>query len=111
MTAGDTKTYLDYLYELVDEWNNTYHRFINEENIGATYTALTEETGVNPKLSKFKVFDRVMITKYKNIFSKAYTENWSKEMFVIYCVLKANPWTYEIKDLKRESAKGSSHEK
>ena len=111
MTAGDTKTYLGYLYELVDEWNNTYHRFINEENIGATYTALTKETGVNPKLSKFKVFDRVMITKYKNIFSKAYTENWSKEMFVIYCVLKANPWTYEIKDLKRESAKGSSHEK
>ena len=86
MTAGDTKTYLGYLYELVDEWNNTYHRFINEENIGATYTALTEETGVNPKLSKFRVFDRVMITKYKNIFSKVYTENWSKEMFVIYCV-------------------------
>ena len=111
MTAGNTKTYLGYLYELVDEWSKTYHRFINEKNIGATYSALTEETGVNPKLPKFKAVDRVMTTKYKNIFTKVYTENWSKEIFVIYCLLKANPWTYEIKDLKRESTKGSSYKK
>ena len=32
----------------------------------------------NPKASKFKVNDRERITKYKNIFSKGYTENWSR---------------------------------
>ena len=31
------------------------------------------------------------ITKYKNIFSKGYTKNWSKEIFVIDFVLKNNP--------------------
>ena len=101
MTAGDTKTYLGYLYELVDEWSKTYHRFINEKNIGATYSALTEETGVNPKLPKFKAVDRVMTTKYKI----------GRKKCLWFIVLKANPWTYEIKDLKRESTKGSSHEK
>ena len=35
---------------------------------------------------------------YKNKFSKGYTENWSRETFIIH--LKANPWTYKIKDLK-----------
>ena len=51
---------------------------------------------------KFKVNDRVRITKYKKIFCKSYTENWSRELFVIDFVLKTNPWTYKIKDLKEE---------
>ena len=51
------------------------------------------------------------ITKYKNIFSKRYTENWSREMFIIDSVLKTNHWTYKIKDLNREKVIGSFYEK
>ena len=43
--------------------------------------------------------DRVRITKYENIFSKGYTESWSREVFIINSVLKANPSTYKIIDL------------
>ena len=39
--------------------------------------------------------NRVRITKYKNIFSKVYTENWLREIFIINSVLKTYPW---IKD-------------
>ena len=53
---------------------------------------------VNSKSSKFKVGDRIKITKYKNLFSKGYTESWSKEIFVIDSALKTNPWTYKTKD-------------
>ena len=42
------------------------------------------------------------IIKYKNVFSKDYTENWSREIFIIDSVLKNNPWSYEIKDLNGE---------
>ena len=42
---------------------------------------------------------RVRITNYKNIFSKGYTENWSREIFIIDSVLKTNPSNYKIKDL------------
>ena len=42
---------------------------------------------------------RVRITNYKNIFSKDYTENWSREIFIIDSVLKTNPSNYKIKDL------------
>ena len=37
----------------------------------------------NPKVPKFEVNDRVRIAKYKDIFSKDYTENWSREIFII----------------------------
>ena len=46
---------------------------------------------MNPKALKFNVNDRVRITKYKNILSKGYTENWSREMFIVDSVLKSNP--------------------
>ena len=37
---------------------------------------------VNDKDPKFKVGDHVRISKYKNIFAKGYTPNWSEEVFV-----------------------------
>ena len=36
----------------------------------------------NEKRSRFKVDDRVRISKFKNIFAKGYTPNWSKEIFL-----------------------------
>ena len=38
---------------------------------------------VNDKDRKFKFHDHVRISKYKNIFAKGYTPNWSEEIFVI----------------------------
>ena len=68
---------------------------------------MSGETKSVHRVPKFKVADRVRITKYTNIFSKGYTKNWSREIFVIDFVLKTNPWTYRIKDLKRETIIGS----
>ena len=53
-------------------------------------------------LPKFQVDNRVRITKYKNIFTKGYTANWSRKIFITASVLKTNPWTYKIKYLYRE---------
>ena len=35
----------------------------------------------NNKNLKFKVGNHVGISRYKNIFAKGYTNNWSKEIF------------------------------
>ena len=63
------------LNKLVDQFNNTYHHSINKKPINADYSALNEkiETNLNDRVN-----DRVRITKYKNIFSKGCTENWSR---------------------------------
>ena len=75
LTANDSKSYLSYLNKVIDKYHNTYHNFINKKLINADYSALTEKIDTNSKAPKFKVNDRVRITKHKNIFSKGYTEN------------------------------------
>ena len=73
---------------LLDEYNNIYHHSIGKRTIHADYYVLIKEIESSHKAPKFKVGDRVRITKYKNIFSKGYTKNWSKEIFAIDSVLK-----------------------
>ena len=111
MTVNDSKSYLSCLNKLPDQYNNTYHHSIDKKTINADYSALTEKIKANSKAPKFKVNDRVRITKYKNIFRKGYTENWSREIFTIDYVLKTNPWTYKIKNLNGEKIKGGFYEK
>ena len=75
MTANDNKSYLGYLNKLVDECNNTCNSSIGKKPIDPNYSVLTEEIESSHKVPKFKVYDSVRITKYKNIFGKGYTEN------------------------------------
>ena len=89
MIAIDSKSYLSYLNNY--RCNNLYHHYIGEKPITADYSALTEKIETNLKAPEFKVNDRVRITKYMHIFSKGYTQNWSREMFIIDFVLKTNP--------------------
>ena len=65
MTANDSKSYLTYLDKLVDQYNSIYHHSVNKKPINGDYSALTEKTGTNPKAPKFKVNDRVSVSKYK----------------------------------------------
>ena len=44
-------------------------------------------------------------------FSKVYTENWSREMFIIDSVLESYPWTYKLKDVNGEKIIVSFYEK
>ena len=66
---------------------------------------------VDDKDPKFKVGDRVRISKYKNIFAKGYTPNWPEEDFVIKEVKNAVPWTYVINDFNGEESIGTFYEK
>ena len=51
------------------------------------------------------------MNKYKNSFSNGYTENWSKEKFLINSVLKTNTWVYKTKDLNLENVIQRFYEK
>ena len=59
---------------------------------------------------KFKVGDHVRISKYKNIFTKGYTQNWSEEVFVSK-IINTVPQTYVISDLGGDKIAGSFYEK
>ena len=66
---------------------------------------------VNDKDLKFKVGDHVRISKYKNIFAKGYTENWSEDVFLVIKIKNTVPWTYVTNDLNGEEIIGTFYEK
>ena len=111
MTANVSKPDLIYLHKSVDQYNNTFHHSINKKPMHTGYSVLTEKIKTNFKARKFKINDRVKITKYNNTFSKCYIKHWSREIFITDSVLKTNPWTYKIKDLNGEKIKGRFYEK
>ena len=63
------------------------------------------------KYPKFKVGDHVRMSKYKNIYTKGYTQNWSEEIFMISKIKNTVPWTYVISDLNGEPITGKFYEK
>ena len=76
------------------------------------YIDSTELLRSNDKDPKFKVSDHVTTSKYKNIFAKGYTPNWSEEVFVIKNVKRNTvPWTCLINDLNADEVIGASYEK
>ena len=74
-----------------------------------TYINIDKE--VNDKDPRFKVGDHVRKSKYKNIFAKDYTPNWSEEVFVVKEVKNTVLWTYVINDLNNEQITGTFYEK
>ena len=112
MTSISKNVYINKLDDIVDEYNNTYHTTIKMKLIDVkdnTYINTDKET--NDKDPKFKVGDRVRISKYKNIFAKGYTPNRSEEEFVIKKVKNTVLWTYVINDLNGEEIMGTFYEK
>ena len=61
--------------KLVDQYNNTSQHSIDKKPINADYFALTQKIYINSKVPKFKVNDRVRITKYKKVTLKLFKRN------------------------------------
>ena len=61
---------------------------------------------INKESAKFEIGDIVRILKYKNIFAKGYTPNWSEEVSVIKRVKNTVSRTYVINDLSEEEIVG-----
>ena len=84
MTAISKNVYFDVLDDIVNKYNNTVHRTIKMKPIDVTsdsYAEYNEDSNVTKP--KFKVGDHVKISKYKNIFAKGYSPNWSEQVFVV----------------------------
>ena len=73
MTAISKKIYIDKLDDILNEYNNIYHRTIKMKPVDIkdnTYFDFEKEINdKDPKIQKYK---------YKNIFAKGYMSNWSE---------------------------------
>ena len=112
MTAVSKNVYFDMLNDIVNKYNNMVHRTIKMKPIDVISDSYAEyNEDFNETKPKLKVGDCVRISKYKNIFAKGYTQNWSEEVFVVSEIKNTVPWTYVISDLNGETIIGSFYEK
>ena len=121
MTATCKNVYYDVSDDIVNEYNNTKYSTIKMKpiDVGDDTTkssAIAPNKRVyidehNEKDSRFKVGDRVRISKFKNIFAKGYTPNWSNEIFILHKINESIPYTYNIKDLNGEDIIGSFYDR
>ena len=117
MAATGKNVYYDILDDVVNKYNTTKHStikmkpidvgdnnkrvYVDEHNEKDTTKSSSSER------SRSKVGDRVRISKFKNIFAKGYTPNWSKEIFIVDKINDTVPYTHNLKELNDEEIIGS----
>ena len=79
MTSISKNVYIDKLDDIVNEYNNTYHRTIKINQVVEDNTYIDSSKEVNDKDPKFKVGDYVRISKFRNIFAKDTLETGLKK--------------------------------
>lgn len=114
-----THKWINMLDEVLESYNSTTHRTIKMRPADVTKSAekfllRTVYKGnasvVVSNKQKFHIGDRVRISKYKTIFEKSYTPNWSTELFNVVTVLPTVPVTYTLADLAGNKIKGCFYE-
>ena len=105
MTSVSKNVYIDKLDAIVYKCNNTYGSTIKMKATDIkSNTCIESSRKINDK--NFKIGDTGRTLKYKNVFAKGYTPNWSGEVFAIKKVKNTVPWTYIISDLNGEEIVG-----
>lgn len=108
--------WIDILSKLINEYNDTKHRTIgmkpnqvnkrNEQQLLNTVYNY-RHTITNTHKPKFQIGDPVRLSKYKNLFDKGYTPNWTTEIFKIRKIVYTVPITYLIESLSGEEILGT----
>ena len=92
MTKVGKNIYFNILDDIVDKYNNAWHSSIKMKPKDVTDDSFIYSEEFNKKDPKFKIGDNVRISKYKNIFAKGYTPNWSEEI----CCKKDKKYSYKL---------------
>ena len=107
---GNT-VYFNILPNILKQYNNTPVEASKKKNESTVYFNLYGDMEQLSSKPKFKIGDKVRISKYKRkVFDKGNTPNWTEEIFLVDKIQSTNPITYRLKDLKDEEIQGSFYE-
>ena len=107
--------WIDVIQNITDSYNATWHRSIKTAPRDVTpenspdvfrniYHELITEKPVKPRYS---IGDRVHVVAKKQMFRKAYKQNYSHHVYIIKEILKSKPVTYTILNSDGEQAEGT----
>lgn len=115
-SMNGTYKWIDIIQKLVATYNKNYHQTIKMSPIHVNYKneeKLLSTVYNNIKVAgsaKFKIHDYVRISKYKHLFEKGYTPNWTTEIFQINKIQSTNPVTYLLRDFEKNPIEGAFYE-
>lgn len=108
------------LPSLLSEYNERKHRTIgmapvevnkrNENLVRYNINKNRQKYKALDRRIRFKVGDKVRISKYKKIFDKSYLPSWTNEIFTVYEIRPTIPTTYRLKDYRNNVIEGSFYE-
>ena len=111
MTENGTERFLDVLDDLVESYNNTYHRTIkmtpNEAEKLENWVEVRSNLGdfyyrKKPKSRDYKLGDLVRVAKMKDKFQRSYKSGINPEIFIINNVNTTMPIPmYELKSIEK----------
>lgn len=118
LSLNGNHKWVNVLKQVTREYNETKHSKIkmkpssvckaNEQYLLDNIYKINHTFNVSAKVA-FKIGNNVRISKYKTIFEKSYTRNWSTEIFVIDKVLSTEPTTFLLRDLHGHQIQGAFH--
>jgi len=115
MTHKNSTRFLPDLANIVNQYNNSYHRSIKMkpsdvtlENRVQVYKNLYGDDYLNKDLRKhvLKVNDTVLISRIKTMFQKGREQTFGSEVFYIHSIRDTNPITYLLRDTNNEIITG-----
>ncbi|KAK9752023.1 Integrase core domain [Popillia japonica] len=110
--------WISILPNILHRYNNTVHRTTSYKP-SKVYarnakiilrTVYSKVKIMDPKKPKLQVGDHVRISKFRQIFSKTYTPNWSNEIFTVSKIQNTYPRTYAIQDAQGKTILGGFYE-
>ena len=115
---NETNRYVNELQNMIDSYNDTFHRSIksapnkvnknNEREIWKRLYLKTFTKAIKP--IKFKIGDKVRISRLRTTFPRGYYEGYTQEYFLIKKIIKSIPNRYILKDILNEDITGSFYE-
>ena len=113
-TAKNIRVYIDILQDIVQGYNNSYHRSIGRApasvsllNVGQMRRKLYEKSWTKPRRKfKFKLGDQVRISKSRRTFQKGYLPSWTQEIFIVTYIIPRVPPVYRLQDYAYDEIEG-----
>ena len=114
MNKKQSYQYITVLQDIVESYNNTYHRSIktfpaavNKQNENEIWFRLYGNSILKRGKYVFKPGDLVRVAYTRKLFDRGYQQQFSDEIFTVEKQIPRNPPVYKIKDLNGEIIMGT----
>ena len=112
--AKNTRVYIDILQDIIQGYNNSYHRSIGQApalvsllSVGQVKRKLYGKSWTKPgRKFRLTLGDQVLISKLHHTFKMGYLPSWTLEIFTVTKIIRRIPPVYRLQDYAEDEIEG-----